>query len=50
MICIKCGHRMNRLLDKENGVLIRVRYKCGNLDCRHQEQIERTIYEFKNHV
>lgn len=25
----------------EDGVLIRIRYKCGNLDCRHQEKFER---------
>ena len=45
MICSKCGHRMNRIDDKEDGVIIRIRHKCGNVDCRHEEKIERTIYK-----
>lgn len=45
MICKKCGHPMNRIDDKENGLIIRIRYKCGNMDCRHEEKIERTVYK-----
>jgi len=45
MICKKCGHKMNKLEDKEDGVIIRIRHKCGNIDCRHEEKIERTIYQ-----
>lgn len=45
MNCNKCGHRMNKLEDKEDGVIIRIRHKCGNVDCRHTEVIERTVYQ-----
>lgn len=44
MICNKCGHKMNKLEDKEDGVIIRIRHKCGNVDCRNEHKIERTIY------
>jgi len=44
MICKKCGHVMNKINDREDGVIIRIRHKCGNMDCRHTEVIERTIY------
>lgn len=45
MICKKCGHKMNQILDNKDGVLIRIRYKCGNLDCRYVEKIERNNYK-----
>lgn len=45
MICEKCGHVMNKINDKEDGVIIRIRHKCGNVDCRHEEKIERTVYQ-----
>lgn len=45
MICNKCNHHMNAIRDKEDGVVIRIRHKCSNLDCRHVEVIERTVYQ-----
>ena len=45
MICNKCGHRMNKIEDKEDGVVIRIRHKCGNVDCRNEHKIERTVYK-----
>ena len=45
MTCKKCNHKMNKIYDKENGIIIRIRYKCGNLDCKNEERIERTIYK-----
>ena len=45
MNCQKCGHPMNRIDDKEDGVVIRIRHKCGNVDCKHEEKVERTIYK-----
>jgi len=36
---------MNPIYDKKDGVVIRIRHKCSNLDCRHTEVIERTVYQ-----
>ena len=35
---------MHKIEDKEDGVIIRIRHKCGNVDCRNEHVIERTIY------
>jgi hypothetical protein len=48
MTCQKCNHKMNRLEDKKDGFLIRINYKCGNLDCKNIETIERTSYNYKS--
>jgi hypothetical protein len=45
MKCKKCNHKMNRSELFEDGAVVKIKYSCGNLDCKNIEEIERKNYE-----